>query len=252
MPKTTALVLVPLKPSMHPQLKARALELAGAMPAACPDLELTTVFDWRSEPRANGDCRPWSKVARIRNKCLDALNWRAFDFVVWVDADLTDYPADLPQWLIHGSMNYAGGGVCAPTVLIENVDGAPFAPDTFYDWSAFILKGRDTVEPSNRAYIPGRNIDCAAPYYGADADKPFVEMDCVGACYAVTTDVYRAIAADGIEGADAYFAPHRDHESFTDHHPICAKARAMGRKVVALPNVVARHAFLPKYGEEFH
>jgi hypothetical protein len=67
-----------------------------------------------------------------------------------------------------------------------------------------------------------------------------VPLDCVGTVYVVHTDIYR------------FGARHADHEAFTDHFPICAAARAMGRPVVCDRRLRVAHADLPKYGEEWH
>jgi hypothetical protein len=169
------------------------------------------------------------------------------EWVMWVDADVVDYPPDLAQWLVHGAMTYASNGICAPTVVIEDVPGSPIAPGTFYDWAAFIYRGKSGIDPQNRNHVRGRNIDCAPPYYWPNpVSEPrvgcpaHVEMDCVGTCYVVHRDVYRAGAI------------HEDHPAFTDHFPICAKAWEMGRKVVALPHVTITHANLPAWGELWH
>jgi hypothetical protein len=250
--KPSVLVLIPIKPSLHPALADRCAALARRMMPACPDLELTIMLDGRKVEHLDSDCRPWSKVTRIRNRMLDLVGmWpmgtlvpRHFqpphEWILWIDADVVDYPADLAQWLIHGAMTYANNGVCAPTVIIEE-------SETFYDWSAYIYRGKGHIEPENRNYLPGRNISCAPPYYAQGNPPPsdytigdFVEMDGVGTCYAVHRDIY-------LEGTR-----HDDHPAFTDHWPICAKAWDMGRKVVALPNVVIAHANLPRYGENWH
>lgn len=245
--KPSVLVLIPVKPSLNPALRDRAAALAARMLPANEDLELTIVMDGRGVPGEAGDARPWSKVARIRNTMLAGVSLDRHEWVMWMDADVVDYPADLAQWLVHGAIHYAENGVCAPTVLIEDVAGSPLAPDTFYDWAAFVYRGKGGVQPSNREHIRGRNIDCTPPYYWPNpVSEPrvgcpgHVEMDCVGTTYVVHRDVYLAGAR------------HEDHPAFTDHWPICAKAWAIGRKVVALPHVVARHAFLPEYGEAFH
>lgn len=235
--KPTVLVLIPIKPTLNPILADRAAYLARQMLPACPDLELTIVMDGRGCPSEPGDSTPWSKVTRIRNNLLKSVNLQEHEWVMWVDADLVEYPADLAQWLVHGAMTYANNGVCAPTVLIEG-------RTTFYDWAAFINRGMSHIRPTQRAHIEGRNINCAPPYYDESDVRgggSHVLMDCVGACYAVHRDIYLS----GVR--------HQDHPSFTDHFPICEAAYAMGRSVVALPNVEVRHADLSKYaGESWH
>src|SRR5262245_33829032 len=106
------LVLVPAKSSMHPILHEKMMQLVGRMPTANQNLKLMTIIDLRSEPTLATDCRAWSKVARVRNRLLDSVDWRAFDYVLWIDADVVDYPPDLPTRLTHA----AAGGIAAPIV----------------------------------------------------------------------------------------------------------------------------------------
>ena len=42
------------------------------------------------------DRRPLSKVARLRNIMLDIVADERYDYVLWLDSDLVDYPPDLP------------------------------------------------------------------------------------------------------------------------------------------------------------
>lgn len=237
-------VAMPMKPSLHPALKEKAMQLAARSIQACPDLNLTFVVDAHPIPAEPGDSTPWSRVARARHHLLNLINLTNYEWIIWVDADLVDYQADLFQWLVHGAITYADKGICAPTVLIEDTA-------TFYDACGFIYKGAEHMDPGNRAYIPGRNINCNPPYYNFDDLTTFdngvptsVQMACVGTVYAVHRDIYTS-------------APirHADHPAFTDHFSICSRAWEMGRKVVALPNVIAWHADLGsgKYpGESWH
>jgi hypothetical protein len=169
-----------------------------------------------------------------------------WDYLLWVDADVVDYPLDLPTRLIDSNPT----GVSAPMVLIEG-------RKDFYDWAAFVMKGKDTIKPTNRHRVWGRNIQHEPPYWNEcdshtedgppEAAKPqwyepkerVVEMDCVGTIVMVPTRIYA-------------HAQYEDHPAFTDHHPICKAARDLGLKVTVDRGTVAYHADLPKWGEQWH
>ncbi len=250
MSKPRILVAIPIKHQMHPYLKSNCFTHAAQLPAANPDFDVVLHYDYTIIPSEPTDCRPWSKVARIRNKVVDSLNLGLYDYVCWLDADIVDYNKDILTKLITANPD----GVCAPLVLIEGTD-------QWYDWAAFVMKGRSHIEPENRNRIWGRNLQHPAPYWwvdgGANPDRDpmhapkdgtpmdfkgetIIDVDSVGAMYVMTTDIYRA----GIR--------HEDHPAFTDHFPICEAALKMGRRVTVDRTSKAYHAILPNYGEKWH
>ena len=245
MTPTRILVCIPIKPTLHPGLRDRCVALASALPAANPGLNLALDIDTTPIPPDPADCRPWSKVCRIRNRMLDRIDRDAFDFLLWIDADVIDYPADMPTRLLAGNP----AGISAPLVLIEGTDRS-------YDWAAFVMAGKDHVLPTDRRRVWGRNLAHEPPYWH-EHDPPRVEddagasprwyepagavvnMDCVGTITLVPTWVYRR-------------ARYEDHPAFTDHYPLCLACRQAGQRVTVDRSLIAYHADLPKWGEEWH
>lgn len=223
------LVAIPLKPTLNLGLKRLAFEKAMALSTANAPHELTVQFDFRPVAGLPGDNTPWSRVARARNALLDSVRVEAFDYVLWIDADVVDYPPNLPSRLLAANP----GGVTAPMVLIEG-------SDVFYDWAAFIMKGKDHIAPHDRRRMGGRNMDPRPPYWPAQPTGDVVELDCVGTVVMVPTRMY-------LEGAR-----YEDHPAFTDHYPICKKMRELGGKVCVDRTTTVRHADLPKWGEAWH
>ncbi len=211
------LALIPLKADMHADLKNRALELAGRMPAANPSVQMVTVFDWRRLPKEPGDSTPWSKVTRVRNSLLDCFKLSAFTHVLWIDADLVDYPADLPTRLLHANPH----GVSSLPVFIEDRE------DQFYDTAAFV--GLDE-----------KHWSVFAPHHEDAPGREVVEVAGVGCVYLCPVPVYLS----GVK--------HTDHPTNTDHWAICQTARKMSRTVTVDMRMRALHANLPKYGEAWH
>jgi hypothetical protein len=243
------LVAIPLKPSLNPHLRDICVAGARLLPQANPTLDINILFDYSAVAKEAGDSRPWSKVARARNRLLDKVNINHYDYVLWIDADVVKYPLDMPTKLIAGNPN----GVSAPMVLIQG-------GDQFYDWAAFVMADKDTIMPESRKRIWGRNLQHQPPYwhyhkephieddrnarpdwYKPAADsKGHVEMDCVGTITMVPTWIYK----DGIR--------YEDHPAFTDHYPICKACRDEGIPVTVDTSCVAYHADLPRFGEKWH
>ena len=215
--KPSVLALIPLKADMHADLKRRALELAGRMPEANPGLDLVTVFDWRRLAKDPADSTPWSKVTRVRNTLLDCFKLSAFTHVLWIDADLVEYPADLPTRLLQANPH----GVSSCPVFIEDRE------DQFYDTAGYV--GLDD-----------KHWEVFAPHHEDVPGNEIVEVSCVGCLYTVPTPVYVAGAR------------HTDHPTNTDHWSVCQAARRMGRTVTVDMRLRALHANLPKYGEAWH
>lgn len=215
--KPNILTLIPLKANMHADLKARGIALASRLPAANPDLNIVNVFDFRHLPKEDGDCRPWSKVTRVRNTLIECFNLNQFSHVLWIDADLVEYPADLPTRLLATNAT----GISSLPVYIEDRE------HDFYDWAAFI--GLDLVHWGH-----------PFPHHRDVVGKDVVDVAGVGCVYTCPVDIY----LDG--------ARHEDHPTNTDHWPICEAARAKGQRVTVDMRMRALHANLPKYGEAWH
>jgi hypothetical protein len=223
------LVCIPIKPGINPVLRRKCEFSAVQMSAANREHRIEVRFDSRPVEKLATDARPWSRVARARNRLLESVDLSAWDHLLWIDADVVSYPADLPTRLLKANPE----GVTAPMVLVEG-------GKQFYDWAAFVEKGCDTIQPESRERIHPRNLRHEPPYWSHAPAETNVEMDCVGTITMVPTWIYKL----GIR--------YEDHPAFTDHYPICKTCRDAGRKVVVCRDVIAQHADLPKYGEEWH
>lgn len=222
------LVCIPIKPGINPILSQKCHELLSALPGANPSHEIAIYVDSLKVAGVTKKT-PWSTVCCVRNAMLERIRLDAWDFLLWIDADVVHYPATLPTDLLAGTPN----GISAPFVLIEDTP-------QFYDTCAFIEKGSSHLQPEKIAQMEGRNLQAKEPYWSKPPTSSLVPMDCVGTVTMVPASVYRAGAR------------YEDHPSFTDHFPICSKALEMGLQVNVDRNLIALHADLPKYGEAWH
>ncbi len=147
--------------------------------------------------------------AAARNALLDAHLKTFHDYVMWIDADLVDYPADIIRRLY--SVNPFG--ITAPAVLIEG-------GDTFYDTYGFVEDGHK-VRPR-------------PPYF--DNTDTVIPMEAVGCAYLAPAWLYLA---------GYRYSTTPDH---TEHYSIMREAKAHNIKIVCDTNTVVYHANLPKYG----
>jgi len=155
------------------------------------------------------DARPLSKTSRLRNRLLDSLNISDWDYILWIDADVIEYPPDLPWLLIKDNP----GGVTAPLVLIE--EPGPEGPNQFYDTTAFTLKGRADFDMENtHPYVEGRSVNKLKPYIPvtnetggeSEHDQDLVDVDGVGTVYILPASLFE-------DGSVRYV----DHSRLTEH-----------------------------------
>lgn len=228
------LVCIPTKPTLCPILKAKAHELSSRLPDANPDHDITIMHDYRKIESLPTDYTPWSKVTRARQLLLDSIDCFKFDYLLWPDADLVDYPTDLPSRLIKANPK----GIAAPMVFIEG------HPERFYDWAAFVMEGKDHIEPGTNRNFIGRNLQHEPPHWPKEPESRIVPMDCAGTCVLVHSDI--------IIGHQFVDSP-----SGTDWLTLCQKARKIygSSGVVVDRDTVVYHADLGsgKYlGEDWH
>jgi hypothetical protein len=222
------LVLIPVKKNISPQLDRLAQIQSNRLPEANPYHWVTVVLDRRG-PGDNmgvpGGCFPQpsraQSLARLRQAMVDDY-LKDNDFVLWIDADISEYPADLPSRLVER----CGGGIAAPLVLHApsvNPSGQ-FTESDFYDTLGFKENGGKA-----------RN---KPPWF--DQPGPVYDLTSVGCVYLVPRAVYDAGGRhDFILGE-------------TEHYSVCQKAREMGLPVRAFDDLRAYHAYLPDYGECWH
>ena len=147
------LALVPAKPGLAPALRERAVALLARLivaERAIGEHQLEAHIRTCNEV---GDGRAYSAHAAARNATLGEYLRPAHTHVLWIDADVVDYPDNLATRL-HAIDSEA---VIAPLVLIEGTN-------RFYDTRGFV--GLDGGTP--RLYPP----------YGVEG-----AMLAVGTCY---------------------------------------------------------------------
>jgi len=207
------LVLIPIRPGLAPALLERATRCVAALSEredAIGEHQIDVLVRVCAE---GGDKQPFSAHAAARNRMLDLYLRPQYTHVLWIDADVVAYPADLVTRL-HAIDQCA---IVAPFVLIEG--GA-----RFYDTYAFVdAEGR-------RAEVGGDEL----------AGGDLIPMSSVGTCYLAPAALYQ----DG-----ARYAATEEH---TEHWSICQAARARGIAVWATRRIVVYHAKLPAYGEAWH
>jgi hypothetical protein len=152
----TILVLVPIKEGLAPALIDRALTLLSALDAGVHQLET-----YARVCSAEGDGRPFSAHAAARNAMLDVYLTPAHTHVLWIDADVVEYPVDLASRLY----NLDSEGIIAPLPLVEGTT-------RLYDVYGFVdSKGRRREKPY-------------PPY-------PVGPMQSVGTCYLAEASIYQ-------------------------------------------------------------
>ena len=215
----TLLVMVPMKPSLHPALKHKQRSQLSKMQLANPDLKVEVIVDERGLGDGNpNDLRKRvAHIAPIRQAMLDDYLEDHHDLVLWIDADINDYDVSLPTKLLERGE----GNVAAPLVLHKD----PTMPENyFYDNAGFVENG-GWCDPN-------------PPYFKQPGPK--VELDGVGSFYMMPAPVYRA--------GGRYEAS----ENYTEHYAVCCKAKEMGYKVFAFTDLIVYHARLMDYGEAQH
>jgi hypothetical protein len=224
----TILILQPIRPSNPPALRERADALLSRLEGANPGL----VFDICQDDSAV-DAPPhpslYVRHAAVRNYMLDTYLRPEHTHVLWIDSDLIDYPATLPNLL----MGVNDGGITAPFAMLDKW------PNRFYDIGGFIEKG------SRARMWP--------PYF--DQDGAVIELDSVGCCYLAPADLYRdvwvpfrTLNADGrVNGSAARYSP-PPTDYYVEHWSVMQEAKRRGLRIVALRDVQVVHAWLPDYG----
>lgn len=209
------LVLQPIRPNHPPALRQRANELLRAM-----ELNNDMSFDIRQDDRALAiPPHPslYMRHATVRNYMLDTYLRAEHDYVLWVDSDLVDYPADLPSRLLAANPD----GITAPLALLSETSGYP---KRFYDIGGF-------VEQGNRARM-------FPPWFDQAGDV--IDLDSVGCCYLAPAALYR----DGVR----YSPPPTDY--YVEHWSVMREAKRRGYRICCLTDCAAVHAWMPDYGLE--
>lgn len=176
------------------------------------------VYDYREYPKLYSGENFFARLARMRQAVIDDYLKPHHTDVLWIDADIVDYPVDLYQQLREVSLT----GLVSPLVLVEgtelNYDTASFREDIRYRSSQ------------------------APPWFGAPG--PVVDLLSVGGCVLVPADVHRQ---------QQFYAQSDEDDSWnTEWLSICSYAARTSLPIRCDTRIRVYHAHLPKYGEEYH
>lgn len=166
------------------------------------------------------------------------------DFVIFVDADLINMTEGLLNSLVDTCIRARPCSVVAPAVLLESHGGVGL--QRWYDTAGFIHDGcRTQLYPpwfSLEAY-KNSGVQLSPPPFFTVQPGTIVELNgSVGCIYCVHGPVFRGLGFQG----------EFDSATFTEHYCLCQNARLMGGQLLVRLDLEARHAYLPKYGEDFH
>lgn len=163
----------------------------------------------------------YGKYAAARNSIINQALKEDHTHVFWMDSDIIDFPADIIEQLYEEESN----NIIAPYVLIENCEENPWKFERFYDISCFIDKN-------------GTPFNYQPPYHNLGNGK--IELLSVGTCFLIPAEIYKKGLRYNI------------YYSSNEHIDFFIQCQSMGYKIYATNKIVIRHAFLPKYGENFH
>ena len=179
--------------------------------------------------QSEGQGKYWPNAV-ARNTLIARFLRPEHDWVLWVDVDIIDYPADLVERLMTVARRHAGEtwpAIVAPMVWMERVGEGAVSLSTggwFYDIGGFVA-------------LDGRHADFHAGPQGHDAEQELASVGCV---YLAPAGLYR----QGLR-----YRPDGDE---VEHLSFMKAARGAGAKVIATRGIEVRHAYLPKYGERWH
>jgi GT2 family glycosyltransferase len=202
-------------------------EMSAAVVAGLTYPDFTRVVWPNVQPAGFG--KYWPNAA-ARNELIDRFLEPEHAYVLWLDIDVIQTPPDLIERLIEESRKHAtvaGRAIVAPMVWMERVQDGPVSIENggwFYDTGGF--------QDAHGEY--------ANFYRGVDGSGRTAEMRSVGTCYLVPAALYRL----GLR-----YRP-TGHE--VEHLSFCETARAEGTRVIAVRELNVTHAYLPKYGENWH
>ena len=172
------------------------------------------------EETVSGEGGAFARHARVRNRVIEKFLQDDITHVLWFDSDVVSWDPDIIEKLLKISTTE----VVAPYVFIEDNDWWKFK--RFYDISCF----RD---------LNGEEFNYKPPFYNSRDGDVTSKVSCVGTVFMVPSHFHKKIK----------YNP--NYES-NEHIFFFNEVRSLGGSVIATPDVEVRHAFLPKYGENFH
>lgn len=211
------LILQPTSPSHPPALRQVAADQLTALLTNNPAISLDVAIDGSVVP-ASPHPSKYARHAAVRNHMLDTYLKPHHDYVLWIDSDLVEYPADLATKLLQAARTVSPDCdvIAAPLALLDK------AGNRFYDIGGFIEHGQ--------------RFRIVPPY--CTQDGPIWELDSVGCCYLAPAWLYR----DGVR----YSPPETDY--YVEHWSVMQQAQARGVQIVAVRDLVVKHAWLPMFG----
>lgn len=207
-------ILVPMlvRPGLHPDIKASMMAAHERM-TKFMDGSLKTVWDDSTFVKAYPDENYWGRFARMRQSVIERYLQPQHDWVLWIDADIIDYPEDLFHQLYIDELS-----ITSPLVSIAghrtNYDTAGTRPN--------FEQRSDQQPPSSGDH----------------------EMFSVGGCVLVPAEVHRHVSFQAQSDTDI--------TANTEWTSLCVGAAKFGIRIVWRTSVVVHHANLPNYGEQWH
>jgi hypothetical protein len=166
-----------------------------------------------------GDEHRYSKLKKLRNQIIKESLTDDFTHVFWMDVDIVEYPFDI----IEKMLSVSSVDIVAPYVFIEDNPWWPWK--RFYDIDGFIDSNNTKFN-----FVP--------PYNPSEGDVK-TNVNSVGTCFLIPAEIHKKISYD-------------INDTRLDHVGFFEKARNLGYKILVDPAIEVKHAFLPKYGEQFH
>lgn len=208
------LIVIPIHRKLNYKLQCRAMGLAHRMIAQTPEHEFGLWLDFReAEKREETHCQ---RVCRVADDALKAVDLSLWDYVLWADADVEDYPPNICSTFI--SINPLG--ITAPLPLIQGTE-------RLYDTLGCIDANGD-------------HLSHDAPYWKSDPIERLVPMQCVGMMLLVPARIFECT---GVPDCG---------EGFPGWWTACQFALLRNLPVLLDRATVAWHAALPDYGHEWH
>lgn len=171
-------------------------------------------FDFRARAQDTAEDY-YHRICAVADRAIDSVKLLEWDYVLWVDADVVEYPGDICSRLLDANPS----GITAPLPLIE---GSERLYDTF---------GSVDAEGHRLAHEP--------PYWPTAPTARFVPMENVGMVLLVPAWIFAKTGVPPTEGRSGWAAA-------------CGVARASGLQVGIDRGTRAFHADLPKYGLNWH
>jgi len=223
------LIAVSMKHNMDEIIKQKCFALLGRLTSAASHegYHVATIVD----TGGTGDKAISNHVDRARH-CAEVRHtfkvnhYKGFapDWFMWMDADIIGTHDDLVCRLIDISRKHKA--VVAPSIVLEGTNHRQW-----YDTAGFVHK--------DKRFSP------FPPYHteiAMEVEKGIWELDgSVGCVYLIPGEVLKE---------SCYFPP--QNPLFTEHYPVCQRARQIGYKLLWDSSSIAIHAYLPHYGERFH